>query len=373
MHNRIKRIILLAQALARGSATETPKNFSKIIVVLTGKLGDVVCCTPVLAAIRKYKPEVKIIAAGNSKLHKALLAESGLVDQYLDLDTNRRIEAIRQIKADAALVTGPSFTYTAALCAAGVPLVVAPSVVGGYSPSETRPYKLLKKFIKTYPYGIFEYAPRERLRALEIIGITTDDTTKRLAFTSQAERNVQKFFEESEIRLGQDFVVAISPTAGNKIKEWPEERFAKVAEHVIEKHNARVVLLGGANDADRISVVKSFLKPDTNVVVATQFNIDELKAFMSQINLFIAVDTGPIYVAEAFGTPTVDIVGPVDERVQPPRGNIHRNVVPKREKAELFILNARAYNEAEAIRQTLSISVEDVAKVVDELIADIRK
>ena len=36
------------------------------------------------------------------------------------------------------------------------------------------------------------------------------------------------------------------------------------------------------------------------------------------VHLFISVDTGPIYIAEAFNVPTVDIVGPVDENVQPP-------------------------------------------------------
>ncbi len=373
---RTQRIELLAKSIFRylssGKATKKPENFSSIIVAPTGKLGDVVCCTPVLAAIRKHLPQTKIIVAGNSKLHRAILADSSLADEYLDLDNGGAVDRIREVKASAAIVTGPSYEYVANLYIAGVPLVVAPTVTGGFSPSETRPYKILKKFIQTYPYALYEYAPRERLRGLEPIGIVTEDTKKVLGFSQAAKITVENFLKSCGINPN-DFVVAISATAGNKIKEWPEERFAAVADHVIEKHNAKVILIGGPNDREVIAEVKNAIRNKANVTEVTHFNIDELKALISKLNLFVAVDTGPIYIAEAFDVPTIDIVGPVDEHVQPPRGNIHRNVVPERKKAELFILNARSYDAVEAERQTKSITVKNVCSALDSLLSDLRK
>ncbi len=374
---RLKRIVLLAQCLLRvathGVAKKAPAQIARIIVVPTGKLGDVVCATPVLQAIRTHMPKARIIVAGNSKLHRALLADSGLADEYLDLEDKKDIAArIKGCNADVAIITGPSFEYVARLCAAGIPLVVAPRVVGGFSPSETVPYKMLKKCIKTFPYDIEAYAPRERLRALEAIGIFSEDTKKHLGFSQDAQKKISAFFAEHVIDAEKDFLVAISPSAGNKIKEWPEERFAEVADHVVEKYKAKAFIIGGPQDTEKTKRTLGQMKYYAEALEVSHFNLDELKAFISKLSLFISVDTGPIYVAEAFGIPTVDIVGPVDERVQPPQGLKHRNVIPQRKKAELFILNARAYNKKEAERQTQSISVSDVNTVIDELISDLK-
>lgn len=375
LRKRLYRVGLLVQCigtfLVHGRAQKAPHSIKKIVVVLTGKLGDVVCGTPVLRAIRQAMPDIHIVVAGSSKIQKPVLENSGLVDEYVDIQNEDGIEKLRKVNADVALITGPSFVPAAMAFVAGIPFVVSARVVDGFSPSETKPYQLIKKFIVTFPYDINGYAPSERLKVLESIGIFSSDTKKQLGYSSVAFNNVKKFFIDNHINPDLDFIAVISPSAGNKIKEWPSDRFAKIAEHLVTKHNARVVVIGGPNDRDLVNQTISQIKEGISVIPVTHFSIDELKAFVSMVHLFISVDTGPIYIAEAFNVPTVDIVGPVDENVQPPRGFIHRNVVPQRNKAQLSILNARTYDIAEAERQTKSISVEDVAKVVDQLILDL--
>ena len=115
--------------------------------------------------------------------------------------------------------------------------------------------------------------------------------------------------------------------------------------------------------------MKDALKDSSHIIDASeQMSLDELKALIARATLFVSVDTGPLYIAEAFDVPTVDIVGPVDERVQPPTGPRHTVVVPLRERAQLYIMNARVYDEVEARRQTESISVEQVCAAIDTLI-----
>lgn len=375
---RLKRIVIVCRCLIRatlkGSVDVVPKNISRIILVPSGKLGDVVCTTPVLRALRERLPAAYIIIAGNSKFHRALLSDSGLVDEYLDLEEAGSIARIKKSRVDAAFVTGPSFEPAAKLFIAGVPLVVAPRIVGGFSPSETRPYKILQRFIKTFPYHIEAYAPRERLRVLESIGIFSDDTKKHLGFSEEAQKKTGQFLMDNGIDIEKDLVVGMSPSAGNKIKEWPEERFAKVADHLATKYQAKIIMVGTPSDESRIKNTIGHMRSDIQVLKITDFNIDMLKALVAKLSLFISVDTGPIYIAEAFNVPTVDIVGPVDEHVQPPRGPMHRSVVPPgRLRAELSILNARSYNTEEAVRQVLSISADAVLKEVDGLMHDIHK
>ena len=108
------------------------------------------------------------------------------------------------------------------------------------------------------------------------------------------------------------------------------------------------------------------VKNSEGIIDASEkFSIDELKALIAQAGLFISVDTGPLYIAEAFGVPTVDIVGPMDEREQPPIGEHHKVVVPPRTAAAIHIMNARVYDEQEARRQIEAISVEMVCEAVD--------
>src|SRR3990167_8212178 len=123
--NRLKRVMLLVrsllQAIFHGAADKVPSKISRIIVVPDGKLGDVVCATPVFAAIRKHFPSARIIAAGNTRFISSLLSDSGLVDEYLNLEEKDSIKDITEFRADVAVITGPSYEVAAKLYLAGVP------------------------------------------------------------------------------------------------------------------------------------------------------------------------------------------------------------------------------------------------------------
>ena len=87
---RITRMLLLTYSIIRalfyGKANKAPKNISNIIVVPAGKLGDVVCTTPVFSAIRTHLPNARIIVLGDASLHKQLLADSNLADDYINIE-----------------------------------------------------------------------------------------------------------------------------------------------------------------------------------------------------------------------------------------------------------------------------------------------
>src|SRR4051812_22971092 len=68
LHSRFTRLLLILRVLAasrtRGRANTVPKEVKVVIAVLSGKLGDIVCSTPVLRALRAHLPSTRIIAAG---------------------------------------------------------------------------------------------------------------------------------------------------------------------------------------------------------------------------------------------------------------------------------------------------------------------
>lgn len=337
----------------------------------TGKLGDVVCCTPVLAVLRQHMPHARLIVAGNTKLHQPLLADSGLADEFLDLVSPGALSRIKDCRADVAIVTGHSFEYAAQFFLAGIPLVIGPRAVGiNDSPEETRPYKTLLPLIESFPHHFKAYAPRERLRSLEPLGIVSDDTRKRLGFSEEARRQIEGML--ASIASPHLYLVGISIGAGNKEKCWPPQKFAAVADHLIEKYHAHVVLIGGKQELRESSEFLDAVRERGSVTDTIGISLDELKALIARLDLFISVNTGPLYIAEAFDVPTVDILGPVNPWDQPPQGPIHKMVfAPGNPRPLLFMLDSRRHDVKEAERIAQSTLVEDVLRAAEEALADI--
>lgn len=352
--------------------TTSPK---KILVVQLSKLGDMVCITPLLRAIRVNLPETRILVLGDA-INRDVLQGSSDVDEYIVFKRENLFSIVQKLKTENieyACIRGIGFQGLVTALLSGIPTIVTGRVVPKMN-FATRTYRWLLPFVQTVTFVQGEYMPRQFLKLVEPLGIIATDTTKHLSFSTEGEHSVQTLLHNGGISE-KDFVVGISVTAGNKIKEWPEERFAEVAQYLIDTYSAKIVLLGGPNDGTQTQNVLNGIQNHESVVNAQgMVTIDELKALISKLNLFISVDTGPIYIAEAFGVPTIDIIGPMDEREQPPQGFLHRNVLPpQRVRPELSIMNARLYDTKEATRQTLSITVEAVKAEIDNVIHDLRK
>jgi len=344
-----------------------------IIIIQLAKLGDMVCTTPMFRAVRENYPENKIIVVG-SIINKKLLENHFDIDDYLIWENSfsKLINDVRKIKPDFACITSPNFKVLAGLILAGVPKISTSKVEGGWCPFQTLPYRLILPLVTSIPHRFGNYAPREYLRLLEPIGIKTGNTTKHLTYSKKAGERVKKFFLEKRLNPDQDFIVCISPSAGNKIKNWGGKKFASLADFLFEKYKANILIIGSPRDEEEVSEMIANILPTTKVInIIGQLNLDELKAMISHSDLFISVDTGPIYIAEAFGVATIDIIGPMDEREQSPIGLRHKVIVPVRTAPQLHIMNARVYDKIEARRQVEVISVETVIETTDQLIKDI--
>ncbi|MDB5244610.1 MAG: hypothetical protein JWN18_480 [Parcubacteria group bacterium] len=355
--------------LRRGRATQRIANPQTIVIVQFGKLGDMVCTTPMFHAVKVTYPNSRLIVVGD-KVGGDLLAGNTDVDRYLVCGTDiiPTLVELKNEHPDVGIAAGPSSRAFALLYLAGMPSVIAPYVIGAKS-SESRFYRLMRRLAVTAPHTIGQYAPREYLRLLEPLGIVSENTEKHITYTAHAADAVTSLLENESV-LGKR-LIGISASAGNKIKNWPTDRFAMVADYVAERYGAIIIVIGGPGDRRENEALVSQLSSRTRYLDTTnKLSIEELKALIARLDLFVSVDTGPIYIAEAFKVPTIDIVGPMDENEQPPRGDRHIVVVPPFKRTpELYIMSAGNYNWTEARRQAESITVEQVQEAVDTLLA----
>ncbi len=353
-----------------GKATRSVGVPRKIVIAQFSKLGDMVCTTPMFRAVKEHFPEVKLYVIGNAT-NKFILDENKDVDHYFIYNHNffRLLLKLKTEQADFACMCAPNFIGLALLFLAGIPCITTPKVSGGWSPLETWWFRVIRRYVILKTHTMGQYAPREYLRLLEPIGIFTDNTTKYLSFSAAAAGDVDKLFIEYKIDFHRDLLIGIIPSAGNKIKQWSPLNFAAVADYLIFNYDAKIFLVGSQADRMEADETEKYIKIKNRVYnLAGKLNIDQLKCFISHLNMLVGVDTGPIYIAEAFGVATVDIVGPMDENEQPPRGSSHRIVVsPIRKKSAIHIMNARSYDSVEAKKQVDLITADMVISTMRDL------
>ncbi len=366
---RTRIIFILIAALFYALLPRKKGKNESLGIIQLAKLGDMVCTTPMFRAFKEKYPKGKLVVFG-SGVNRAVLQGDPFVDVYETI-TSSFTETVRQLKQhtlETVCLTSPSLEIAAACIFARVPNIVGPRIFNGWSPYETWSYKILSHFITIRPHHMESYAPREYLRLLEPIGIHTSDTKKHLTFTKEAETTVNAFL--GGYVTGGEMLIGILPGAGNEIKSWAPEKFAELINMINGSHqNACFVLIGTDKDNDRRDVILSAINPSVRVIDAmSKFSIDELKAAIARLDMVIGADTGPQYIAEALEVPTIDIVGPVDEREQPPQGKTHRVVVPNRTKPQLFVMNARAYDTEEVYRQAHFTTSQAVYEVFKDLV-----
>jgi ADP-heptose:LPS heptosyltransferase len=343
--------------LVRGRADRLEGVPDRILVVQMAKLGDMVCTTPVFHAIKKRYPDATVTAMGNA-INQELLSGNADIDDYLVFDGIR--SAYGRIKGgqfDAAVIVVPDIISAMLAYLAHVPLVIVPRVVGGYSPFESVWYRSLRSIaglaVEDLRMGV--YTPLEYVHLLRPLGIEEDDTTKHLVYSDAAKTKAESLFAGvSGMRVG------MSPSAGNKYKNWGPQRFAELAEKISANIPSTIVLFGGTRDQEETRQMKERLPSSVRCLdLSEQLSLDELKAAIAQLDVFIAVDTGPIYLAEAFGVPTVDILGPVAEGEQAPVGEWHVVVPPPGPRIpQMWNMNVHGHDETEMRRQIDSTTVE---------------
>ncbi|MDB9828941.1 lipopolysaccharide heptosyltransferase II [Candidatus Thioglobus sp.] len=109
--------------------------------------------------------------------------------------------------------------------------------------------------------------------------------------------------------------VGINPGASyGSAKRWYPEEFAKVASELSDRYD--IVIFGGPSEVDiAFDIEKSLLEKGVKNYknLAGKTTIPELMSRISNLDLFITGDSGPMHVAAAFEVPTVAIFGPTKD------------------------------------------------------------
>lgn len=117
--------------------------------------------------------------------------------------------------------------------------------------------------------------------------------------------------------------IGLLPCSRRAEKNWPVDRFAETARALRERTGSSFAVLGSPADAEPCAeLVRRIGLSAQNLCGRT--TLVELVGLIHALDLLITVDSGPMHIAAAVGTPTVALFGPTDPVRTGPYGDIHR-------------------------------------------------
>ena len=88
--------------------------------------------------------------------------------------------------------------------------------------------------------------------------------------------------------------------------QWPVESFAAIGDALARAFDAPVLLTGSADEARVIARIAAAMR-ERGVAIAGETSLRGLAALLSRAAVVVALDSGPMHIAAAVGTPTVGV------------------------------------------------------------------
>ncbi|MEE3169921.1 MAG: glycosyltransferase family 9 protein [Pseudomonadota bacterium] len=101
--------------------------------------------------------------------------------------------------------------------------------------------------------------------------------------------------------------LVISPCASHILRNWPAERYAQLADHAVQKHGMKVILVGSPAPFENAycAAIEAAMKEEAHNICGKD-TLKQLTALLARADLVVAPDTGPAHIASAVGT---DVLG----------------------------------------------------------------
>lgn len=304
---------------------------AEIACVLVTKLrhhGDVLLATPVLTALRRALPRAEVDALvyrDTAPLieHHPALARLHTIDRAW-----KQQGLLHQLKAERALLAqlrARRYDLLVHLTEHPRGLSLARLLRPRFAVTRERAARGDKAWLWkrhfTHFYRLPRATPRHavetNLDALRRVGIqpTVGDKILALVPGAEAERRVDALLAQRA--LAPRGFVQIHPGSRWLFKCWPPESMAALADRIAAQ-GLRIVMTGAPDPRERelVDAMLAAVSPDARariVDLVGALSLQELAAVSARARAFVGVDSAPMHIAAAMGTPTVALFGPSGE------------------------------------------------------------
>ncbi|QLZ57720.1 MULTISPECIES: lipopolysaccharide core heptosyltransferase RfaQ [Citrobacter] len=284
--------------------------FDKIDRVLICKLkfyGDVLLTTPVIASIQARYPYAKIDLLLYKDTKSILAANDSINDFYLIekkkgiLDTVKNYLSVRQQlkKNHYDLIVNLTEQWP----------------IGALVASLRRPSIAFKRDKKQWNNLFSRVTPltgthivEQNLSILKGIGFSEADLKKEMSLHYRQD-DYQYLVSQLPALPSQEYVV-IQPTARQEFKCWDDDKFAHVIDYLHQRGLHVYLTCGPAfSEQQQVQRIAEQCQSSPDLTLAGKTTFLQLAALIDHAVLYIGVDSAPMHMAAALGTPQVCLFG----------------------------------------------------------------
>ena len=290
----------------------------KLLVVRRDNIGDLVCATPLIAALRKRYPDAHIAALVNSYNAGVLHGNPDVnaVHAYTKLkhrrpgqsaigivrDRFRMLAQLRRGRFDYVVLAKAQFDRHGLALARWI----APRHIVGVVPASGRGAKRITDPVPPIPFAdLHEVEAMMKLAA----PFGVDEAPGPLRVFAAPELAAR--WRERFPALGERRAVAVHISAREPGRIWPPEKFVSLIKNLGTAH---VVLLwspGAADnprhpgDDEKAAAIASQAGANARIIPAKTESLEDLAAILSLCRAFIGPDGGAMHMAAGLGLPVV--------------------------------------------------------------------
>ena len=278
---------------------------SRILVIQTAFIGDVVLTLPIFQVLRREFPLATIDAVVIPRAADVLTGHPAIshVIIYDKRGRDRGIARFLHIVADirrggydVAVVPHRSIRSVLLAWLGGIPRRI------GFDRSSGR---LL--WTDTVRYRKEGHEIDRNLSLLEpLLGHPVARELPNLEPLHEDDAVVDDLLASSGVR--SEHLIAIAPGTAWKTKQWPPERYADLCRVLVREAHG-IVLIGGAEDDALCRRILGHAGSGSSVNTAGRLTLRQSAALLKRCRLLVCNDSAPMHLAEAVGTPVVAIFG----------------------------------------------------------------
>lgn len=290
-------------------------NFKNILIMKPGAIGDLLQLTPIIRSLHEKYPDARVTMLVGSSATAELFKYNLHVHETLIFDKKGEHKSFSSLLQLWNEIRGRHYDLLINFQRSNLKLwflasAAFPCRVLVYHKARTRAIHAVANYFE----------------AIAPLDIHSSNLTLELYPGPDDRVFAAQIISSRENKKGP--LIALNPGASHPVNRWSTDRFAALADLLVQQLSADIIIIGGAED---ILLAKEIASKSNSrpLIMAGKAGLLQLAALLEQCDLLVSGDTGPLHLATAVGTRAIALFGAADHDRTGPIGTGHHVIRAK--------------------------------------------